>query len=371
VTLKKLIELRHELHRHPELSGKERLTSKTLHSFLSELKPDSLTGNLGGHGIVAVFSGKAPGKTVLLRCEMDALPVSENTELPYRSLHQGVSHKCGHDGHMAILCGVASSLSDSRPATGTVVLLFQPSEETGTGAGSTIHDLRWSPDMCFALHNLPGFPVASVIVRPGTFSSASAGLVVRLTGFSSHAAEPSKGLSPAKAVAALIYYFESIQGNREGVFATVVYVNMGRNAFGTSPGNADILVTLRAPTDIELGTLSDSVVKRIKNIAHSEGLRYSVSWTDVFPAAVNSDLSAAIVAQSAEYLGLECIEPGNPFPWSEDFGHFTGRYSGALFGLGAGLNTASLHTPDYDFPDELIHPGVDLYMEVIEKALES
>lgn len=371
MTLQKLVEFRHELHRHPELSGKELLTAKTLHSFLSALKPDSLTGNLGGHGLAAVFSGKTPGKTVLLRCEMDALPVAEHTALPYRSLNQGVSHKCGHDGHMAILCGVASNLSDSRPAAGTVVLLFQPSEETGTGAENTIHDLRWSPDMCFALHNLPGFPMASVIVKPGTFSSASKGLVLKLTGCSSHAAEPQKGISPVKAVASLIEYFESIQGGRKGVFATVVHIDLGKNAFGSSPDNADILVTLRAPADKALNTLSDSVVSRIQYIAQRERLKYSINLTEIFSATVNSQLPAAIVAQSAQHLGLECIEPGYPFPWSEDFGQFTGRYSGALFGLGAGLTTASLHTPDYDFPDELIHTGVDLYMEVIEKALES
>jgi amidohydrolase len=371
VTLQKLIELRHELHRHPELSGKELRTATTLYSFLSALKPDSLTGSVGGNGLAAVFSGKTFGKTVLLRCEMDALPVAEDTELPYRSLNQGVSHKCGHDGHMAILCGVASSLSDSRPATGTVVLLFQPSEETGTGAESTIRDLQQSPDMCFALHNLPGFPMASVIVKPGTFAGASKGLVLKLTGCSSHAAEPQKGISPAKAVAALIRYFESIQGNREGVYATVVYVNMGRSAFGTSPGNADILVTLRAPTDIELSSLSDSVVKQIQIIAHRQGLKSSVTWSESFSATVNSDLPAAVVKQSAEYLRLKCVDPENPFPWSEDFGQFTGRYSGALFGLGAGLNAAALHSPDYDFPDELIPTGIKLYTRILERALES
>jgi len=371
MTLQKLVEIRHELHRHPELSGKELLTAKTLHRYLSALEPDSLTGNLGGHGLAVVFFGKTSGKTILLRSEMDALPVAEHTELPYRSLNYGVSHKCGHDGHMAILCGVASNLSDSRPAAGTVVLLFQPSEETGTGAETAIRDLQWSPDMCFALHNLPGFPMASVIVRPGSFSSASTGLVVKLTGYSSHAAEPHKGINPSRAVAALINYFESIQGNREGVFATVVHINLGVNTFGTTPENAEILVTLRAPADKELNTLSDSVANRIQFIAHRERLKYSVNWTENFPATVNSELPASIVAHSAQHLGLECVDPGKPFPWSEDFGQFTGRYSGALFGLGAGLNTESLHTAYYDFPDELIQTGVNLYMEIIERALES
>jgi len=371
MTMKELVDLRHRLHRYPELSGNELNTSKTLHSFLSALKPDSLTRSSEGHGLIAVFYGNIPGKTILLRCEIDALPAGENIELSYNSLNAGVAHKCGHDGHMAIMCGVASNLSDSRPAAGTVVLVFQPSEETGTGAESIIRDLQPAPDMCFALHNLPGFPMASVIVKPGTFTSASKGLVLKLKGRSSHAAEPNRGLSPAAAVSSLLNYFLKIQGKREGVFATVVHVNLGSYAFGTSPDNADILVTLRAPSNRDLCSLSSSVVSEIQTVAHREGLNCSISWTDAFPATVNSMLPAAIVKQSAEHLGLACVAPEMPFPWSEDFGHFTGKYSGALFGLGAGMNTASLHTPDYDFPDELILTGIKLFMEVIERAIVS
>jgi amidohydrolase len=366
-----LINLRHRLHSIPEVSGNEVDTSRTILECLSTLQPDSVSEGIGGYGIAAVYKGAVPGRTVLLRCETDALPIREATSVKHRSLNNGVSHKCGHDGHMAIMCGVASNLSNSRPAEGSVILLFQSSEETGTGAEYTIRDLRMAPDMCFALHNLPGFPFASVIVKPGTFSSASKGLALKLSGLSSHAAEPQKGVSPARAVASLISYFEKIHRNLEGIFATVVHVNMGSNAFGTSPENADILVTLRAPSNLELNTLSTSVLGRIHFIAQRERLKHSINWTDSFPATVNSDLSAAIVEQAAEQLGLESITPDKPFPWSEDFGHFTSRYSGSLFGFGAGLNTAALHTPDYDFPDDLIHTGVELYMEIIKKALNT
>jgi amidohydrolase len=156
-----LILLRKELHKNPEVSGKELQTSKRIISFLEKQAPDEIITEIGGAGIAAIYKSKEAGKTVLFRCELDALPIEEINSFEHRSLINGVSHKCGHDGHMAILCGLASELSQNRPETGTIILLFQPAEEDGSGAQKVFSDTKFAslkPDYVFALHNLPGFP---------------------------------------------------------------------------------------------------------------------------------------------------------------------------------------------------------------------
>ncbi len=301
---------------------------------------------------------------------MDALPINEIMKINHRSINRGISHKCGHDGHMAILCGVAAELSKSKPTHGTVILLFQPAEETGFGAVKVISRLEYKPDLCYALHNLPGFSLGQVITRNGSFAGASKGMIITLTGKSSHAAQPLEGISPAPAVASLISYFNRISKLTEGIMATLIHADIGEIAFGTSPGNALLMVTLRAPTTPEMNELSQRTVQQIKNTAETEKLQYKIDWTEEFPATINAELPNSIIRRTAEQLGFKTTTPEKPFPWSEDFGHFTEKYPGALFGLGAGLHTPPLHSPDYDFPDELIPTGVEVFKGIIERSLK-
>ncbi|MFQ3174652.1 MAG: amidohydrolase, partial [Flavobacterium sp.] len=136
--------LRKELHQNPEVSGKELETSKRIVAFLKKHAPDEIITKIGGAGIVAIYKSKQAGKTVLFRCELDALPIEETNIFEHRSLTNGISHKCGHDGHMAILCGLATELSQNRPETGTVILLFQPAEEDGSGAQKVFSDPKFT-----------------------------------------------------------------------------------------------------------------------------------------------------------------------------------------------------------------------------------
>ena len=159
-------ELRHELHRHPEVSGFEAETAARIFRFFEPLQPDEVLRGLGGHGAAFVFSGAEPGPTVLLRCELDGLPIRELSQAAHCSTVDGRSHACGHDGHMAILASVGETLSTARPPKGRVVLLFQPAEENGGGAEAVIRDTRFPkirPDFVFALHNLPGFPLGQAV----------------------------------------------------------------------------------------------------------------------------------------------------------------------------------------------------------------
>ncbi|MCK4506499.1 MAG: amidohydrolase [Candidatus Aegiribacteria sp.] len=369
----KLTEIRQYLHSVPELSGKESATAEYLRTFLQVCNPDNLITELGGTGLAAVYNGSITGTRILLRCDMDAVPVCEQMNLPYTSTMEGVSHKCGHDGHMAIMAGVAEWLSENRPPIGSVVLLFQPAEETGKGAIRVLEDPRFQeivPDCVFALHNLPGFPMGSIILRDGVFASASRGMVIELSGSSSHAAEPHMGRSPALAIARMIQTFNdfpaSYDSMKRSVNVTIIHARIGEPAFGTSPGTGRLMVTLRAHNMETMRTLSRWSEDNARGIANSCNLNIQISWTEGFPVTANSVRAVDSIRTAAEHLGLEIVQPDNPFPWSEDFGHFTMTFPGALFGIGSGTDSSALHSPEYDFPDELIATGVNVFRQIIE-----
>ena len=227
--MEELIRLRHELHRNPELSGQERATAKRLRFFLSRYRPDELYSNIAGEGMAAVFNGNEDGPTILFRCDMDALPIEEKNDVKYKSNVPGVSHVCGHDGHMAIVSGLAVKFSEQPIERGKIILLYQPSEENGEGAKNSIERLKeldLIPNYAIALHNLPKHPFGSVIMGKYTFSAASKGLIINLTGRNSHAAYPERGLNPSVAVAEII---QLLNGLKENVnFKDFVLIKIGR-----------------------------------------------------------------------------------------------------------------------------------------------
>jgi amidohydrolase len=371
-----LVALRRRLHRSPELSNQEEGTAAVIAEFLEPLEPSRLYRSVGGHGLVAIYEGRSPGLTLLLRADLDALPIAESLELRHGSELPGVSHKCGHDGHMTILAGVAQLLHASPPPTGRVVLLFQPAEETGEGAARVIADPIFKtlePDRAFALHNLPGFPLGSVVLREGTFASASRGLIIRLNGATSHAAEPARGRSPALAVAALINELSALPQLctrlEQVAQATVIHARLGERAFGTSPGQATVMATLRAHDEAVIDTLALRAEERAAATAMAHDLELELEWTEVFPPTVNAPAAVATVTAAAARLGLELSRPAGPFAWSEDFGRLASRFSGALVGLGAGLEHPALHSPGYDFPEPLIEVGRRLLYGIIEQSL--
>jgi amidohydrolase len=368
-----IIDLRHQLHRQPSLSGAEADTAARIRQFLTPLAPDELIEGLGGHGLACVFAGAASGPTVLLRCELDALPIQESGDCPHRSSIAGVAHQCGHDGHMAILAAVALALSRQRPACGRVVLLFQPAEETGEGAAAVLADPRFAalqPDYAFALHNVPGFPLGQVLLREGPFSCASRGMVIELSGTTAHAAQPETGVSPAAAMCRIIAGLSDlpadVRRHDEITFATVVGARLGEKAFGTAPGQAAVWATLRSETNAGMQGLIDHAESLVGATSAASGLQAAIRYEDVFPATVNAAAAVAIVRRAVADLPL--AELARPFRWSEDFGHFTAAFPGALFGIGSGEQSADLHNPDYDFPDPLIAIAQGLFLRVIEQC---
>lgn len=371
-----LVKLRQLLHSNPELSGSEESTSHLVRSFIENCKPDQLITGIGGFGLAAVFNGHKAGERVLLRCELDALPIPETVELPHGSRVEGASHKCGHDGHMAIMAGVAMSMRGRRPERGSVVLLFQPSEETGEGAELVLNDPEYDeirPDYVFALHNLPGFDLGKIILRDDTFASASSGLAIDLKGKTSHAAEPQKGKSPALAIAQLIEGISSIPQFHtplhETAQATIIHAKLGEVAFGTSPGHAEVMATLRSHSQETMHITMEKSIALAERIAAAYDLECATAVMQPFPATVNDPESTAVIRTAARELGMETHELEVPFAWSEDFGHFTAKHKGALFGLGAGKKQPALHHPEYDFPDDLIDHGVSIFTKIIHSLL--
>jgi metal-dependent amidase/aminoacylase/carboxypeptidase family protein len=276
---------------------------------------------------------------------------------------------------MAILGAVGRQLAERRPAKGRVVLLFQPAEENGQGAAGVLGDPRFieiRPDHVFALHNLPGYALGEVVVKEGTFCCASKGVVIKLEGSTGHAAQPETGNSPAAAMCRIMDSLAKL-GDMTGTgdeigFATVVGAGLGADdSFGTTPGAARIMATLRAETDETLERLTSEARQVVEETARMNHLKWKITFRDEFPATVNAPDAVAAVRRAAAGGSVNSLV--SPFAWSEDFGHFTALFNGALFGLGAGVDAPDLHHPTYDFPDGLIEPGAALFMNVLGEYL--
>lgn len=373
--LDKLQNLRKELHQNPELSGKEIQTPARVESFISQYSPSEIIHNVGKTGIAFVFKGKSKGPVVVLRADLDALPIHEVNDFEYRSISNNVGHKCGHDGHMAMVAGVAAMLKKFPIEKGKVVLLFQPAEEIGQGASWVVEDKKFKdlePDYVLGLHNLPGFPARSIVLNKKTFAAASTGLVVRLTGKTAHAAEPENGNSPVIAMANMmkeLTYLPKEYQFKDLVIVTVIHSKLGEIAFGTTPGYGEVMATLRSYRNDDMEKLKQKALGIASRHAEGFNLKMETEWVEEFPATINNEECAAILEATAKENNLEVICKEEPFKWSEDFGHYLMRYKGAFFGIGSGKNTPQLHNPDYDFPDEIIPAGVAMYNGLIRKIM--
>lgn len=373
-TIQKLIQLRHSLHQNPELSGVEFKTAKRIIEFISEYNPTEIIHPIGETGIIATFKGENPGPTTLIRCELDALPIQEINNFEHKSSIEGVSHKCGHDGHMAILCGVATLLSDENNFNGTVHLLFQPAEENGEGAKKVLNDPLFNqvkPDYVFALHNLPGFPLGQIVVKNETFSCAVNSMIIELSGKTAHAAEPENGINPALAISEIISNFNAkIQPDislESYCLITPIYINMGKKAYGVSAGFGEIHFTIRSNSNKNMDKIEKELIHSVKQISTKHKLKPIIDWTQQFRANENSKEAVSFIRKAAEINGYDLLEKETPFSWGEDFGLFTEHFPGAMFGLGAGENVPSLHNPDYDFPDDLIPMGAKMFYQIIKE----
>jgi amidohydrolase len=371
-----LTEWRRGLHRHPEVSGEEATTAKTVASLLASAGADRIVTGLGGHGIAGIFEGREPGPTVMFRAELDALPIEELSDAPHRSRVAGKAHLCGHDGHMAILAALARGLSRKRPQRGRAVLLFQPAEETGAGAAAVVADPKFreiAPDFVFALHNLPGMKFGKVALIEGPVSCASRGMRIVLTGKTAHASMPETGLSPVEAVAWLMPALTSlgtgVSMDESFAMVTVTHARIGEPAFGIAPAHGEIWATLRTLTDHGMDALVTKAERLANDIARENGLSVEISYSDIFGHCENAPEAVAHLRRALDAEGVPHDRGDLPMRPSEDFGRLGADAPAAMFFLGAGERHAALHNPDYDFPDDLIGIGARVFMRTIRNLL--
>jgi amidohydrolase len=349
--------LRKELHAHPELSGLEQGTKKRIQKFVAEHGPSAQVLNLGETGFAVVYEFAENGKTIAIRCELDALPILETNTFSHKSQTNGVSHKCGHDGHMAIVCGLLFWLESRPNIQGKVVLLFQPAEETGKGAENIVTNETFKAlniDYLFALHNIPKEPLHSIILPSKGFSAEVISLIISLKGKESHASEPENGINPTLALSQIIQDMEPL---------------MGEKAYGISPADAELHYTLRTWNNKQMELLKTNVLDIVERICAQFGLNHTSEWLEYFPASNNAPECCSTIKKAAKELNLNLIEKPHPFKFGEDFGWYAKTYKCAMFGLGAGIHTPALHNADYDFPDEIIETGITLFISIISNLL--
>ena len=368
-------QIRRELHQHPELSGHEARTARLVEDKLQACPPTKVIRHVGGHGLLVEYFFSEDGPTVLFRADMDAVAVQEPDDIPHHSQTPGVAHKCGHDGHTTILLRFARMLSERPLPKGRVLLLFQPAEENGSGSKAVL-DTKvldyYKIDKAFALHNIPGYPASAVLCKEDSFTCAVVSVSITLTGKTSHAAEPQKGISPIPATLNIVD--ELLRWNNTDIqsddyfLSTIVEIHVGEEAYGVSAGNSIIRATLRAKTD----KLLHQHAQQLKELVATEckrtpDLQHEMEWLEPFSANENDPQSVGMIKNAALRNNLPYIELQTPFSWGEDFGLFTQQYKGAIFGLGSGENCAPLHSPQYDFPDEVIETGATLFYTIAEE----
>lgn len=372
-----LADLRHQLHRLAESSGEEVRTQAFLLEQLRALSPADVATFSNSRSILAVFDGKEPGATLLFRGDFDAVRVEETIDVPYASETAGVAHKCGHDGHAAMLLGLARDLHQRPLMRGRVLLFFQAAEETGDGARQLLETGvldRYTPDRVFALHNIPGEKLGTVLGKPGSFTCSVVSCEIVLKGRSAHAAEPLKAISPypaARSITDKLLSLNNYDMHKEDYrLLTLVEFRVGEEAYGVAAGDGVLRFTLRAKEDALLQATKALVETAVREaVAAVTGLSSEVAWKEYFAASNNHEEAMAQVKAAANRIGLEYKELELPFSWGEDFGLLTQHYPGALFGLGSGQEQPSLHNPYFNFPDELLPIGVHLFRELINGIL--
>lgn len=350
--MKKLAALRERLHACPELSGRESGTLALLRDFLSE--NTSLILERRDGWLLATHREGDGLRELGFRADMDAIPAEDGA----------ARHGCGHDGHCAILCGLALCLEGRRTGK-NIRLIFQGAEETGKGARRICEswpELR-RLDRVYGLHNLPGYPVGALLYRRGCFACASCGLIVRVQGRPAHAAYPEQGANPAGLLCRLALALpgmidEILAGDDRLLMHTVVGLNLGGERFGLSASEGRLCLTLRGHRQADI----EALIAAIRRFASAEcaagDLRCAFELRDVFPDTTVDPGCADEAVARWRAAGLNPVPLDAPMRWSEDFGWYLKQVPGVYFGVGAGEDCPGLHTAEYRFPDAVIAPAV-------------
>lgn len=366
--LPEVIATRHHLHQNPELSHQELQTAALVAAKLRSLALDEVQTGVGGHGVVGTLHGTMPGPVFALRADMDALPIQETREIPYRSCQPGIMHACGHDGHTATLLGAAATLVQLREKLkGTVKFIFQPAEETVGGATEMCAEgVMSGVEAILALHGWPGLEVGKIAVRSGPMMASADSFDVTVIGKGGHAAQPHLGVDPIVVAAHLVTLFQTFSSREispvEPVVVTVAQFHAG-TAYNVIPGSAEIKGTVRCLRPELRKEMPERIERLVAGCCMAMRAEYKFGYRFGTPVTINdAGINALISDVGREQLGQDhVISLDSPSMGAEDFAVYLEHAPGAMFRLGVGAEMSALHTPTYDFGDEALPYGVSLF----------
>ncbi|MCQ4158940.1 M20 family metallopeptidase [Roseomonas sp. GC11] len=370
---------RRDFHLHPELAFEEVRTSGIVAQKLREFGVDEVVTGLAGTGVVGVIRGSAPGRAIGLRADMDALPILEESGVPYASTIPGKMHACGHDGHTTMLLGAAKYLAETRNFAGTVYVIFQPAEEMGGGAEVMVKEglfERFPMEQVYAIHNWPSIPAGEVHFRAGPVMAAVADIEMTITGQGAHGAMPHMGNDPVVIAAQIVTALQSIVArNVEPVEAGVVTIGRieGGNAFNVIPETVNLRGTARWFRPEVGDILEKKVVEIATGIATAFGARADVRFTRMYPSTINDAGATELAARAAAAVvgAAHTKELPKPTMGGEDFAFMLNAKTGSYLMLGGGRTASDpgLHHPKYDFNDEILPVGASFFATLAEQLL--
>jgi amidohydrolase len=367
---------RQDLHAHPELQYDVHRTAASVADKLKSFGCDEVVTGIGKTGVVGVIRGrKVGGKVVGLRADMDALPIEEATDLPYKSTVPGKMHACGHDGHTAMLLGAAKYLSETRNFSGTAVVIFQPAEEGGAGARAMVRDGlldRFGIQEVFGMHNGPGLPIGEFAIRAGPMMASTDTVTIELEGIGSHAGWPHYGVDTILVGAQIVNQLQSIVArNVDPLQAAVVSICVFQagDTENVIPAHAHLRGTVRCLSPKVRDLLQKRVHEVVEGTARLYGAKATVTYEPGYPILVNEERRTAFAAAVAgEIAGTDKVREGPPVMGAEDFAYMLQERPGAFIWIGNG-NSANLHNPKYNFNDEAIPHGTSYWVRLAETAL--
>ncbi|WP_337269323.1 M20 aminoacylase family protein [Oryzifoliimicrobium ureilyticus] len=370
-------EWRRHIHARPELLFDVEETAAFVVEKLKSFGVDDVVTGLGRTGVVGIIKGKADnGRTIGLRADMDALPMTEITGKPYASKTPGKMHACGHDGHTAMLLGAAKYLAETRNFSGTVAVIFQPAEEGGGGGNVMVQDglmERFGIDEVYGMHNMPGIPVGQFAVRAGAIMAATDEFTVIIRGRGGHAATPHRTIDPIAIGAQIVANLQMIASRTidplSSVVVSVTKFNAG-SALNVIPDEATIAGTIRTLDESVRQTAEQRFRQIVSGIAESHGATVDINFHRNYPVTVNHPKETEhTIATATEIAGTTNVDTDvAPMMGGEDFSYMLNARPGAFIFIGNG-ESAMLHNAKYDFNDEVIPHGISYWVRLAESRL--
>jgi hippurate hydrolase len=370
---------RRDIHAHPELLYDVHRTAAAVAAQLAAFGCDEVASGIGRTGVVGVIKGRRPGgtrKAIALRADMDALPIEEANDLPYKSTVPGKMHACGHDGHTAMLLGAAKYLAETRNFTGDAVVIFQPAEEGGAGGLAMLRDglmERFAIDEVYGMHNLPGLPVGAFSIRSGPIMAATDNLTVEIEGVGGHAARPHFAVDPILVGAQVVSQLQSIVSRNvdplESAVVSICTFHAG-NADNVIPQTAVMRGTVRSLRREVRELLRKRVAQVIEGTAGLYGAKANFTLRPGYPVLSNHERETAFAAAVAsDVAGAERVNTEMaPVMGGEDFSYMLEARPGAFIFVGNG-DSAGLHHPRYNFNDDVIAYGTSYWVRLVETAM--